>query len=366
MRPDEHEKQKLSEDDWQRLNENHMLAIRVPVLVILFLATLGLLASAILEAVFWDISASDWFVPIRAGTIGVLLLLTFWVWRQKHSMNALLNGSSLFSVLLCCAFGVMAWDNIDFMILLPGFTLLLLMNAPLLFTHRNWVPVQLFCLLLPFSVLWLCDAPAHVWTAYAVYLLLAAGLALLLRTVRINSMVHGYRYQKWLLEHSRTDDLTGLRNRSGLDVDASKLMHLAKTSEEPLAMMFIDLDHFKGINDELGHAHGDHVLKLVGEQLEQCVRSDDVVARVGGDEFVVIVRKANASVQRSMAERMRESVLKHPELGALSISVGIATWDGEESMQTLRHRADLAMLEAKRLGKNRVHLADGDTPDSNA
>lgn len=365
MRQDEHEKQKLSNDDWQRLNENHMLAIRVPVLVAMLLASLGLIVSAVLEAKFWDLSASSWFLPIRVGTIGTLLLLTAVVWHKKHSMTALLRGASMFIVLFCTGFCVMAWDGIDLMLLLPGFMLLLLMNVPLLLSHRSWVPVQLFCLLAPLFMLFLRDAPAHVWTAYVVYLLVGAGMGLLLRLVRLRSMMHGYHHQKWLLEHSRTDDLTGLRNRSGLDADVSVLMQAAKTSKDPLAMMFIDLDHFKGINDKLGHAHGDHVLKLVGEQLADCVRSDDVVARVGGDEFVVMIRRANEAVLFSMAERMRESVLKHPELGSLSISVGIAMWDGDESMQGLRHRADLAMLEAKRLGKNRVHLAeDDDAPDA--
>lgn len=349
--------QKLSEPDWQRLNANHIQAIRMPVLVAMLLAVLGVAVCGVLEVMFWDLSGARWFWPIRVVTMLGLLSVVVFVFINKHNADILLHGTSLFISLLSIAFGVMAWDGIDLMLLLPGFMLLLLMSVPLLLTYRDWLPVQLVCLLSPIVALWMGNASADVRSAYAMYLVMGTGMALLLRTIRMRSVAHGYRYQKWLLENSRTDDLTGLRNRSGLHAEAEHLMRMVKESGEPLAMMFIDLDHFKGINDQLGHAHGDRVLQLVGEQLHECVRSEDIVARVGGDEFVVMVRKADEDILLPMAERMRERVLRHDALGALSISVGMAMWDGQESMQSLRHRADLAMLEAKRRGKNRVHLA---------
>ena len=179
-----------------------------------------------------------------------------------------------------------------------------------------------------------------------------------------------FRLVRSLAEHrreARTDDLTGLPNRRAFNELLER--ELARRPEDRrLALLVVDLDDFKAVNDSLGHHYGDELLRLAAPRLQQAVRSGDVVARIGGDEFGVLLADADAPLAVLVAERLRAGFRRPFRLGARSLviapSVGIALVpdDGREPVELLQH-ADLAMYEAKAtrsghaLFDNRLHPA---------
>lgn len=154
------------------------------------------------------------------------------------------------------------------------------------------------------------------------------------------------------------DPLTGLANRRLLQQRLKETLEQAP--QQPLALVFIDLDHFKPINDTFGHETGDLLLKLVAERMGECVREEDLVARLGGDEFVIMLPDTDASAL-AVADKLHHC-LHHPfqlEQQALRISgsIGVALYpDHGADPKTLMHHADQAMYQAKHHGRGRVCL----------
>lgn len=158
---------------------------------------------------------------------------------------------------------------------------------------------------------------------------------------------------------SRTDALTNLGNRRGLDDILSKLPEKAKRGYK-IALIHVDLDRFKSINDLFGHAAGDHVLRVVAKILKDSVRPDNYIARVGGDEFAVVVADKQAkSVALQIAERVVRACQKKVSFDGNELrfgaSIGIAVADSSD-LQSLMEDADIALYEAKGLGRNRHSL----------
>ena len=166
-----------------------------------------------------------------------------------------------------------------------------------------------------------------------------------------------------LLEHSATHDrLTKLPNREGFHRRATEI--LAETSSATAAMLFIDLDGFKEVNDAHGHAAGDKVLSTVAERLVSVTRSVDLVARLGGDEFVILVgdssdRPANVARVHVIADRTLQELRREIDIGDANVtvaaSIGAAIAPTPTTLEALLAEADQAMYEAKRNGGNR-HL----------
>jgi diguanylate cyclase (GGDEF)-like protein len=158
-----------------------------------------------------------------------------------------------------------------------------------------------------------------------------------------------------------TDPLTGLPNRRYFDEFCS-LLARRRRSGDAVAVLMIDIDKFKVLNDTYGHPVGDEVLKAVAGAIIASVRDDDVPARVGGEEFAVLLRNPGPEVAFEVGERVRESVqaldLSALQVPSVSVSVGVANALGpEEPMPDLVRRADHALLRAKRTGRDRVVAA---------
>lgn len=158
------------------------------------------------------------------------------------------------------------------------------------------------------------------------------------------------------------DALTGLPNRSLFNDRLQQEIQRAQRSNRLVALLFLDLDRFKEVNDSMGHSIGDQLLKQVASRLQECVRADDSVARMGGDEFTVILgdlpsRSRAISAVTSVAEKIRHTLTQPFELIGrevfISTSIGIALcpYDGEEP-PLLQRNADTAMYHAKQRGKN--------------
>ncbi len=163
-----------------------------------------------------------------------------------------------------------------------------------------------------------------------------------------------FRAVRALAEHrreARTDELTGLANRRSFNETLHRTL-AARPAERRMALLVVDLDDFKAVNDSLGHHYGDELLRLSAPRLQQVVRGGDVVARIGGDEFAVLLADADGELAVRIAERLRAGFQRPFRLGArdvrISPSIGIALVpdDGEEPVELLQH-ADLAMYDAK-------------------
>ncbi len=159
-----------------------------------------------------------------------------------------------------------------------------------------------------------------------------------------------------------TDALTGLYNRRYMNANLDrKILEIAETAK-PVSLILFDIDHFKQVNDEHGHAAGDEVLKGIAERIGHSVRDMDLVARYGGEEFVVIMPDTPSETATKIAERLRAQVAEQPfpVTGVdapltVSISLGVATThDPMEEADSLLKRADAALYQAKAEGRNRV------------
>jgi diguanylate cyclase (GGDEF)-like protein len=165
-------------------------------------------------------------------------------------------------------------------------------------------------------------------------------------------------------ELASRDTVTGLLNRRGLDAALANLLISPRHDGHPLALLQIDLDHFKSVNDTYGHEAGDRVLCEVAAILERSVRRSDVVGRVGGDEFVVVLPgiesldKAQDVAVNIIAGISTPFILGAGRRAEIGASIGIAlAGDARESASSLLRRADAAMYAAKQAGRGRVCLA---------
>ncbi|MDN5843582.1 MAG: GGDEF domain-containing protein [Alcaligenaceae bacterium] len=152
-------------------------------------------------------------------------------------------------------------------------------------------------------------------------------------------------------------DGTGVINRRGLDAAVQKL---TTKGAHNLAIVMIDVDHFKAVNDKFGHAAGDEVLKAMTALIVAEARSEDVVARMGGEEFVILLSETGSDPARRFAERLRSTIeqTNFDKVGNVTISLGVACCpaNGTDVRDALA-LADAALYRAKEAGRNRVHMA---------
>jgi len=164
------------------------------------------------------------------------------------------------------------------------------------------------------------------------------------------------------LEHqARTDSLTGLLNHRSFHERLLTALQDASRTHRPVAVLMLDIDDFKRVNDVHGHGVGDELLRLLAETLRTCVRPDDIVCRLGGEEFGVIMQSCESDAATAIAGRLVARLAEHdfPGVGALTVSVGLAL--GPEHAMNPRELAacaEAAMMTAKAHGKNQVVLYD--------
>lgn len=160
---------------------------------------------------------------------------------------------------------------------------------------------------------------------------------------------------------ANTDMLTGLPNRRHTLASLEKALAGARGHGAPLAVAIFDIDHFKRINDTHGHAVGDQVIRRVAQRAKAALRDEDMLGRIGGEEFVCILQRSSAQASEIVAERVRKAVevgtAAEDDLPNATISVGLAVYDGEADVEELLHRADKALYVAKREGRNRLRMA---------
>lgn len=163
-------------------------------------------------------------------------------------------------------------------------------------------------------------------------------------------------------QQATTDALTGLLNRRAFDEEMLKLTEDANLSHESLSLLMIDIDHFKKINDSHGHLIGDKVIRFVGTQLSKNVKGSDIVARIGGEEYAILLPSTlldHASiVSESIRKKIEASNLKRMDnnqpIGKVTISIGATNYRSGETNEKFLQRADDALYESKERGRNLV------------
>ncbi len=163
-------------------------------------------------------------------------------------------------------------------------------------------------------------------------------------------------------EEAMTDALTGISNRKAFDARLLQAAVEASQDEEPLALLLIDIDHFKKFNDTYGHQAGDQVLRLVAQTFKRSIKGKDTAARFGGEEFAIILPGTTADNAARVADVLRLAVASKEvvnrsnniKLGQITISVGVSEYRTNESLEDLIERADSALYRAKQAGRNQV------------
>ena len=164
---------------------------------------------------------------------------------------------------------------------------------------------------------------------------------------------------------AETDELTGLTNRRSFFKRASRQLKAAQAAGSPIALLVIDADHFKQLNDTYGHATGDAALKFISEKLEHSFRRRDLACRLGGEEFAVLLPGLTRHQAESLATRTLKTIASQPmiydnKIIEMSVSCGVADTEVGYDMTTLFKAADDALYAAKAAGRNRTVLYGAD------
>ncbi|CAM5259560.1 GGDEF domain-containing protein [Rhodanobacter lindaniclasticus] len=243
---------------------------------------------------------------------------------------------------------------------LPGL-LIPVATSLIWFGRWDFLLAMALCALGPLpALLHLGDGPRLL--QYAVYMAVSVSLAAVLRAFMSRTLLEQFKLERLLRERAETDGLTGvlLRNRF-LDLGRAAL-HEAQQLRQPTAILFLDADHFKRINDEHGHAAGDAALVALAARLRTQGRRHDLIGRIGGEEFAMLLPGVDTEQALARAEQLRLAVAaSHHPGGRLSASIGVAVCTPGccDSIESLLARADHAMRQAKREGRDRVVTALG-------
>lgn len=260
--------------------------------------------------------------------------------------------SALFPIMVIFAFGAftLRWRQIAFVTVLAVSSLIAAVVLRVLYPH--WVPAQ-------------GEVPPLRVDINNVLMLIVVLPALAVIAARLSGLRRKLRDQREALSHALSeverlavsDELTGIANRRSMRFLLEHSASFAAREAAPFCVAILDIDHFKAVNDELGHAAGDQVLRSFAQCTAAQLRNSDVLARWGGEEFVLLMPGSMDGVRR-MLERIRGSIQSgcHPTR-QITFSAGVAQHRTGETADQLLSRADVALYEAKRAGRDRCVLA---------
>lgn len=188
-------------------------------------------------------------------------------------------------------------------------------------------------------------------------------LALLANRLRNDnqSIVETQRSKMQFEHQASTDALTGVHNRHWMGRAFPRALQRCTLNKQPFAVMVVDIDHFKKINDTYGHLVGDLALKTVAQCMSDNLRPHDLLARYGGEEFAVLLTEADLESAKMIAERLRSRIaaaeIRSNDISFhVTLSIGITPTQHEDQLENLIHEADQALYRAKQMGRNRVEV----------
>jgi len=197
---------------------------------------------------------------------------------------------------------------------------------------------------------------SYIEKTYTVELYVASFTAVILSILFVLYILSQKRTAKALELLATTDPLTGIANRNKLNIILEKSMHLSLRYKLPLSVIFFDIDHFKKINDEHGHDAGDTVLTTIASLINHHIRSSDVFARWGGEEFIIVLPETEHDMAHMLAEKFRKIIHEYKFLPNVTVtcSFGVTQLHADDDESSLLKRVDNALYSAKEHGRNKV------------
>lgn len=256
------------------------------------------------------------------------------------------------------------YGNIDILVVGASIVLIAWMLSSFLLKgdHRlslsRWLIIICCSMILP-SILLYCTLQTRIlWQLITILVVfLVGGLFTYIILVYLTRSNHLFVLLK---ELANRDHLTGLHNPRAFEALFEETLNYAKANQKSFSLLMLDIDYFKSINDTYGHSSGDAVLSQIGELLQDFVRSGDVCARKGGEEFIIILNYCTRNHAIHVAEKLRvlieqnKFVLPNNLLLSITVSIGVATFPDTKS-NVMLDQVDEALYEAKHQGRNRVH-----------
>ena len=241
---------------------------------------------------------------------------------------------------------------------MPGTLLVPVGSAVIWLARWDFVVAMVLCAIGPLPMLLYDRAYDGQVLPYLVYMVIAIALACVLRAFMTRTLFAQFRLQQRLREKAHTDGLTGLLVRNRFLELAQTALQDASGKRWPAGLMYIDADHFKRLNDNHGHAAGDAALVALADALRGQMRRGDLIGRIGGEEFALLLPGVDLQQTCQRAEQLRVAmhVILRPD-GPLTISIGVAASSAAaEDIEALLARADRALRQAKRDGRDRVAI----------
>lgn len=242
---------------------------------------------------------------------------------------------------------------------MPGTLLIPVASAAIWLARWDFITGMVLCALGPLPMLLLGDADSAQVFPYLVYIFFAIMLAVVLRAFMARTQFEHFRLERQLREQASTDGLTGLLRRNRFLELARLALDEARRQHKPACMLYLDADRFKQLNDGHGHAAGDAALVALAAALRAQTRQSDLIGRIGGEEFGLLLPGLDLAQASQRAERLRLAMheIQRPD-GPLTVSIGVAARSApEEPLESLLARADKAMRQAKTDGRDRIVCA---------
>lgn len=211
----------------------------------------------------------------------------------------------------------------------------------------------------------LAGRPSGGWRSSPVYSGFTQALSLM-SALLLTAMAYVLRRRGNQLARVATfDSLTGALRRDGFMARMQSEMRRARRYQRGLSLLILDVDHFKGVNDQWGHGAGDMVLAAISKRIAQSTRPTDMMGRLGGEEFAILCPETDLEEATALAERIREGVARHPIMAgteriSMTVSIGVGEFGpGRNSQNSWMSAVDKALYRAKSEGRNRVYQVDG-------
>jgi diguanylate cyclase (GGDEF)-like protein len=223
----------------------------------------------------------------------------------------------------------------------------------------DFIVAMTLCAVGPLPVLLFGSGDTSLFVQYAVYMAIAISLATVLRAFMARTLFEQFRLERQLREQANTDGLTGLLQRNRFLELARLALPDIHRQQQPACVLYLDADHFKPLNDDYGHAAGDAALVALAAAMRRQLRQSDLIGRIGGEEFAVLLPGLDLRLGGIRAEKLRLAThaIMRPD-GPLTVSIGIAECGrADEAIETLLARADQAMRRAKAEGRDRIVAA---------
>ncbi len=298
--------------------------------------------------------------PWRIVGVGLLFALALGYRRIVSVRRRRVAGFAFVGVLVACVTAPAPDGGALPLVSLAGLLLLPIAFLPLLVGPGSALGGLAACTAMVAGVLWQAQAPDGETLAFAAWFATSAVAGLVLRRARANLAIRLDREVESLWQRAVSDGLTGLLNRQGwMNLAGAALAEAVRDGRQP-AVLFIDVDHFKRTNDAHGHLAGDELLRMLGRVIEERLGPGELAARLGGEEFAVLVPDADVPRAAAFARRLADGYRERARDFGSTLSIGVTLHAPGDLLNDLLARADAALYAAKRNGRDQVVFADSD------